>query len=315
MNTFLVLTPGSYTTVQDNGRYGYQQMGVPVSGALDLFSFKIANFLVGNPEGCAGLEVSIAGPRLAVLKEADVSLAGADMEAKLNSKPVEPWTSFRVTPGDVLSFYQVRSGCRAYMAVTGGIDTPEVMGSRATYAGGRFGGYHGRPLKKGDILKGGKGRLLNSPKYLHSEYRPRYLSEIVLRAIAGPQDFYFREGLAIFFQSVFSVSTRSDRMGYRLTGPEIVQREDMPKSIISEPSMPGGIQISPDRQPIILLVEQTMGGYAKIATVISTDIPNIAQAIPGDSIQFEKVSLETAHVLYREQQNRMLKIAKKLAAQ
>lgn len=313
MNAFLVLTPGSYTTVQDNGRYGYQQMGVPVSGALDLFSFRIANLLVGNPEECAVLEISIAGPRLAVLKEADVSLTGADMRAKLNNKPVGPWTSFRVTPGDVLAFYQVRSGCRSYMAVTGGVDTPVVMGSRSTYVGGQFGGYHGRPLKKGDILKRGQGRLLDAPKRLCSAHRPRYLSEIVLRAIAGPQDFYFREGFEIFFQSVFSVSTRSDRMGYRLQGPEIFQREDMPKSIISEPSMPGGIQISPDRQPIILLVEQTMGGYAKIATVISTDIPKVAQATPGDTIEFEEISLETAHELYLDQLKLMRNVAAELS--
>lgn len=298
MSTFQVLSPGSCTTVQDKGRYGYQEIGVPLSGALDLFACRIANLLVGNPEECAILEITVIGPRFSVLQEADVAFTGAEMGATLNNKPVETWTSFRVKRGDVLTIGQIKNGCRAYMAVTGGIEVPIVMGSRSTHIGGMLGGHCGRPFRKGDFLHKGQGILLNKHRRLSSLYRPNYQSEIVLRVIPGPQDFYFREGLETFFKSAFSVSARADRMGYRLNGPKIKFLENMSESIISEPIVPGSVQIPADGQPIILLVEQTVGGYAKIATVISTDLPKLAQAIPGNTIRFKPITIEESHRLY-----------------
>lgn len=314
MDAFLVQAPGSYTTVQDKGRYGYQKMGVPVSGALDSFACSVANLLVGNPEERAVLEITVVGPCLAFLREVYVALAGAEMEATLNNQPVNCWESFMASPGDVLSVQQVKSGCRAYLAVSGGIEVPKVMESRSTYVGGKLGGYQGRPLKKGDVLRCGEGTLLDAPRRLPSAWIPLYSSEIVLRAVPGPQDDFFREeGFATFFQSEFTVSTNADRMGYRLQGPSIQHREDVPGSIISEPSIPGSVQIPADGQPIILLVEQTVGGYTKIATVISTDISRIAQAIPGNVIRFEEVTLETAHSLYMEQKMLMREIVRSIS--
>ena len=308
MDVFSVLTPGAYTTVQDYGRYGYQQVGIPVSGALDSFAFRVANMLIGNSVNCAVLEITVMGPRFEILSEADIAITGAEMGMTLNDRPVECWRSFRVKSGDIIGVNQVKSGCRAYLAVTGGIDVPEVMGSRSTYVGGNIGGYYGRSLKKGDIIKRGKGLLLNTARNLSPAVIPQYSSNIVIRAIPGPQDDFFDEGLKTLFKSEFMVSAKADRMGYRLQGPVIKHKEEMPKSIISEPSVPGGVQIPADGQPIILLVEQTVGGYTKIATVISTDLCKIAQATPGDTIRFEQVTLETAHSLYRERQRLMQEI-------
>jgi len=155
--------------------------------------------------------------------------------------------------------------------------------------------------------------LLNQERQLSPAVIPQYSSNIVIRAVSGPQDDFFDEGLKTLFKSEFMVTAKADRMGYRLQGPVIKHKEEMPKSIISEPSVPGGIQIPADGQPIILLVEQTVGGYTKIATVISTDLCKISQATPGDTIRFEQVTLETAHSLYRERQRRMQKIGELIA--
>ena len=313
MDTFLVLAPGSFTTVQDKGRLGFQHVGFPVSGVLDSFSCRVANLLVGNPEGSAVLESTIIGPQIAVLQETNIALTGAEMGAKLNYKPIDNWKTIHVKPGDVLTFQQVKSGCRGYLAVSGGIKVPEVMGSMSTYVGGKIGGYNGRPLKKGDILKRGNGSLAGALRHLPEKWIPRYPDKITLRTVAGPQDDHFDEGLTTLSQSEFMVTPRADRMGYRLLGPPIRHRENVSKSIISEPTMPGGIQIPADGQPIILLVEQTVGGYTKIATVISTDLPNIAQAVPGDSVKFENVSLEKAHAIYRQHEKTLEQITASLA--
>ncbi len=313
MDVFSVLTPGAYTTVQDYGRYEYQQVGIPVSGALDSFAFRVANMLIGNSVNCAVLEITVMGPRLEVLREADIAITGAEMGMTLNDKPIQGWKSIRVKPGDILGINQVKSGCRAYLAVTGGIDVPEVMGSRSTYVGGNIGGYYGRSLKQGDIIKRGKGLLLNQVRHLSPAVIPQYSSNIVIRAVPGPQDDFFDEGLKVLFESEYMVSAKADRMGYRLQGPVIKHKEEMPKSIISEPSVPGGIQVPADGQPIILLVEQTVGGYTKIATVISTDLCRVAQATPGDTIRFDQVTLETAHSLYRERQRLMQEIGELIA--
>jgi len=315
MKAFSVLTPGSYTTIQDQGRYGYQQMGVPISGALDTFAFQAANLLVGNHKNTAAIEITVMGPRLEMAGEAGVAVTGAEIGITLNDQPVEGWKSFRVKPGDILDVQQVKAGCRAYLALSGGIDVPEVMGSRSTYVGGKIGGYHGRVLKAGDVIKCGEAEHPARAREIPSDMIPDYPAEIAIRAIPGPQDDFFREGLDIIFQSDFMVSTKADRMGYRLQGPKVELRKGVPKSIISEPTMPGGVQIPADEQPIILLVEQTVGGYTKIVTVISVDLPKVAQATPGDTIRFKKVSLETAHSLYQKQLKKMQDLEEILARQ
>ena len=301
MEVFSVLTPGGYTTIQDRGRYGYQQMGIPVSGVLDAFAFHCANLLVANPKNSAVMEITVMGPRLEILAPADLVVTGADIKMTLNDQPVQTWVSFGVKQGDVLDIQQVQSGCRAYLAVSGGIDVPAVMGSRSTYVGANIGGYEGRVLKVGDVIKCGQGNRLDRLREMPADLIPAYPPELTIRAIPGPQDDFFKEGLEVLFQSDFMVSTKADRMGYRLQGPQVKICEGMPKSIISEPTMPGGVQIRADEQPIILMDEQTVGGYTKIVTVISVDFPRVAQATPGDHIRFERVSLQTAHTLYQEQ--------------
>jgi biotin-dependent carboxylase-like uncharacterized protein len=313
MDAFSILTAGAYTTVQDTGRYGYQQMGIPVSGVLDKFSCRVANMLVDNPGNAAVLEITVMGPRLELQAEADIAITGAEIGMTLNDQPVEGWKSIRTKPGDILNIQQVKSGCRAYLAISGGIDVPVVMGSRSTYVGGKLGGYQGRPLKEGDRIKCGQPKLLTTPRQTPADMIPQCPSQIIIRAIPGPQDDFFQEGLETLFQSEFMVSTKADRMGYRLQGPEVKLKGGMPKSIISEPTMPGGVQIPADEQPIILLVEQTVGGYTKIVTVISTDIPKVAQATPGDTIRFEKASLEKAHSLYQERQKLLQDMEERLS--
>ncbi|RJQ87299.1 MAG: biotin-dependent carboxyltransferase [Desulfobacteraceae bacterium] len=305
MDAILVISPGPLTTVQDHGRYGFQHMGVPVSGALDRYAYRIANLLVGNSETAAVLEATFIGPELAVLKEADMAIAGADMQATLNAKPVEPWTSFRVEAGDLLKFGQIKSGCRTYLAVTGGFDVPLVMGSRSTFIGGKMGGFQGRALRKGDLLKIEPGRLLDRSRQLPPADRPDYADEIVLRAIDGPQDTYFAADVQRFYTSPFHLSPKADRTGCRLEGGPIKLQPGFKESIVSEAIMAGSVQVPADGQPIVLFRERTIGGYAKIATVISSDLPKIAQAIPGTQIRFERITLDQAHDIYRSVDERI----------
>ena len=308
MKAFEVLVPGGFTTVQDKGRFGFQQMGVPVCGVLDSFASDVANLLVGNNEDRAVLEITVMGPSLKFLTPMDIAVTGAKMDMALNKMPVGQWQSIRVKPGDVLTISPVQEGCRACLAVTGGIKVPSVMGSCSTYAGGGFGGYMGRPLKAGDILDAHGGDLLTRERVLPETLIPDYPSHVLLRAVPGPQDDFFDQGLTTLFTTRYMVTPRANRMGYRLQGEKIPIKPGMPKSIVSEPSMPGSIQIPADEQPIILLVEQTVGGYAKIATVVSTDISKVAQVIPGYTISFERIGLKTAHKIYHDEKKKLANI-------
>lgn len=301
MTALTIVAPGGFTTIQDKGRFGFQQMGVPTSGALDSFAFEMANLLVGNDATCSVLEITVMGPKLEIKKEMDIALAGAKMGMTLNDKPVEQWKSIRVKPGDYLTISQVQQGCRAYLAVNGGIKVPRVMGSFSTYVGGKIGGFKGRPLQQEDTLETHDAPLLTSPRTLSNEFIPKYPTHALIRVILGPQDHYFDMIKTPLWGSDYMVTTKADRMGYRLMGNPLPIKENMPKSIVSEPAMPGSIQIPPDGQPIILLVEQTVGGYAKIATVISTDLSKVAQTTPGDTLEFEKIDLKTAHALHMEE--------------
>jgi len=305
MTALKILTPGGFTTVQDRGRFGFQQMGVPVSGVLDTFAFEAANLLVGNDDTCAVLEITVMGPTLEIRKAMDIALTGAKMGMTLNGQAVEQWQSIRVKPGDRLTIAQVQQGCRAYLAVSGGIKVPRVMGSFATYVGGKIGGFKGRPLAKDDLLETRDIPLLKQPRILPVEMVPPYPTQALIRVIPGPQDPYFDMDGTPLFNSDYMVTPKADRMGYRLQGEALDILENMPKSIVSEPSMPGSIQVPPDGQPIILLVEQTVGGYAKIATVISTDLWKVAQTTPGDTLGFEKIDLQTAHHLYEKNMERI----------
>ena len=308
MEIFAVRIPGPMTTVQDLGRFAFLDRGVPLSGALDPLACRVANLLAGNPEEAAVLEITVMGPTLEVLAAADIALTGAEMGMTVNQTPVRGWRTVRVNRGDIIRIPRAALGCRAYLAVTGGIDVPLMMGSRSTFVRAKIGGVQGRALIKGDILHRGACSLTDRSRELPDEWIPQYGREITLRAVPGPQDDSFREGIGSFFGASYDVTQQADRMGCRLRGAAVHRDAGSPESIVTEPTMPGNIQIPADGQPIILLVEQTSGGYAKIATVITADLPNVAQAMPGNTIRFEQATLENAHRLYREQQRQLQRI-------
>ena len=298
-----ILTPGPLTTVQDLGRYGYGRYGVAPSGALDSLSLRIANLLVGNPEGEAGLEITLLGLKARALIDLAVAVTGGDLQPQLNEKSLTMWRLHEIRKGDILSFKAATSGLRSYLALGGGICVPAVMGSKSTNLSSGFGGFKGRPLQKGDVL------LCNSPHlYLNQAENvfdvkriPAYPREWGLRVLFGPQDDHFTQKVRdSFLNASYMVSSNSDRTGIRLDGPSIRKLEGMEDSIISEGVICGTIQIPGDGQPIIILGETVTGGYRKIATVIRADIPLLGQVKPGEEIRFYQVSMEKALESFRE---------------
>ena len=307
-----VIQPGLLTTVQDLGRWGYQRYGVPVCGALDPVSLRIANILVGNHESLAALEMTGVGPSLMFSEDAVVAITGAELGPRIDSKPVPSWESVHVPSGSMLSFGGPLDGLRAYLAVAGGIDVPPVMGSRSTDLKSGFGGLEGRALQPGDSLPVGQPSLPAewSPSTLPASIsrQPTYGQKFELRVVLGPQDGMFTErGVAVLLTSEYTVSTDSDRTGCRLDGPAV--RHVRGPDIVSDGTALGSIQVPGSGTPIILLADRgTTGGYTKIATVISPDIGLLAQAMPGARIRFVAVSLEEAHEILREQEEMIREI-------
>lgn len=305
---FEVIEPGMLTTIQDLGRYGFSQFGVPPSGALDAFSFGVGNLLVGNRGEEAGLETTLMGLRIKALREVVVAIAGGDLSPALNEETLEMWRTHLLVEGDVIAFKKVQAGCRAYVAVSGGFVVPKIMGSCSTYLSGNFGGLEGRKLRRGDILYTPDIPTPLSTLGLRfpKDWIPSPEKETTLRVIAGPQDRHFTEkGFQTFTSSSYRVTPQCDRMGVRLEGPKIERRADVEESIISEGLISGAVQVPGDGKPIIILTELVTGGYTKIATIISTDLPRVAQLKPGDQVRFKPVSIEESHLLLREQEERL----------
>ena len=226
----------------------------------------------------------------------------------LNGESLEMWRSHRLAEGDILAFKGVRTGCRAYLAVSGGIAVPEIMGSRSTFLSGKFGGLEGRSLQKGDTLYADDllAPMARIGISFPSDWVPALDKEVTLRVVPGPQDYHFTEqGFHTFRSSFYRVTAKSDRMGMRLEGPKIERRSDLEESIISESLIPGGIQVPGDGKPMIILNELITGGYTKIATIISIDLPKVAQLKPGDRVRFDPISVEGAHDLLREQEGQL----------
>jgi biotin-dependent carboxylase-like uncharacterized protein len=308
VEAFEVLEPGILTTIQDFGRYGFSQFGVPPSGALDTLSFRVANLLVGNPGGEACLETTVMGLKLKALREVVIAMTGGDLSPTLNGESLEMWRTHLLVEGDVIRFSKIRTGCRAYVAIGGGFVVPKIMGSQSTYLSGKFGGLEGRALKKGDLLY---ALHLQSPLSklglrFPSEWIPPLEKEVLLQVVPGPQDRHFTEkGFKTFCSSSYQVTRQCDRMGIRLEGPKIERRSDVEESIISEGLIAGAIQVPGDGKPIIILTELVTGGYTKIATVISADLAKVAQLKPGDRVRFTPISIEEAHQLIRQQEERL----------
>jgi len=287
------------TTVQDLGRFGYQRLGISPAGAMDSYSLRLANLLVGNPPSEACLEITLLGPRLEFTARTVIALTGADLDPELNGQGIEMWATTPVEKGDVLSFRGARTGCRAYLACFGGFQIPPVLGSRSTLTRATLGGLHGRPLRAGDEIPipAVPGRI--SSGRAPSSYRRQYRPCIVARLILGPQDDCFpEETLGLLVSSGFVVSPDSDRMGLRLSGPRLKHRGSA--DIVSDAIVCGAVQVPGDGNPIIMAADRpTTGGYPKIGAVITPDMDLLGQTKPGDEVRFTAVSLPQAHQIYR----------------
>ena len=299
-----VMKPGLSTSIQDTGRIGYQKYGIPTAGAMDTFAHRIANLLVGNPEEAATLEIMLMGPRLKFLQDAVIAVGGADLSAAVDGEPVCPWKSFRVYTGQILSFGKPVHGTYAYLAVSGGFYAETVMGSKSTYAQANLGGIEGRILQKGDRLSAEDKNLksIRAGRYLKKTDIPNYEQHRPIRVITGPDISAFSDTIyQQFLQESYRITEQSNRMGYRLEGKALshVDKAD----IISDAVLPGTIQVPANGQPIVLLADrQTTGGYARIATVIAADIPQLVQPKIGAEVRFLSVPLERAHADYLAQQ-------------
>ncbi|MGG1592485.1 biotin-dependent carboxyltransferase family protein [Terribacillus saccharophilus] len=309
---FQVIKPGLLTTFQDLGRTGYQEYGVVVAGAMDDFSLQIANLLVGNRRDEAGLEVTMMGPTLKVLEDAVIAITGGNLSPRLNGKPAPMWKSFAVKEGQLIEFGQPMEGIRSYISVAGGFDLPALMGSNSTFLKAKIGGLNGRALEKEDILYGNEDVHAVTGRSLHYDEIPKYQKEVTARVVLGPhQDAFTDEAIKTFLSSNYEITPQSDRMGFRLKGPELTHKTSA--DIISEAIPLGGIQVPANGQPIILMADrQTTGGYTRIATVISADISLLAQAAPGAVVRFEEVSVEEAQEVYQGRES-LLRVLDKVS--
>lgn len=301
-----IISPGLLTTLQDGGRYGYQQFGVPVCGAMDRWSLNLANQLVDNHPDEAALEITYMGPTLEFKTACVFALCGGRFEAKLDGAPIEMARAYSAAPGSVLEVGVVKEGFRGYLAVGGGFDAAPVLGSRSTYLKGGFGGVDGRKLQKDDQL------ALRAPSMWLSFMEQRVyevdtwryaLCDRPIRVVLGPQQERFSDkGIATFLSEEYTVTQESDRMGYRLDGKAIEYAEGCDGNIISDGIVMGAVQV-PSGKPIIMMADrQTTGGYSKIATVITADLPLLAQKQAGGKLRFEAVTAREAAAIRRKQQ-------------
>lgn len=317
-----VREPGVQTTVQDLGRPGHQRHGVAVGGALDRFIAATVNLSVGNDAGAALLEMALTGPDLVFEQDVLVAWGGADFAATANGQPLPRERAVRVAAGEVVRFGPARSGLRAWIAIAGGIDVPLVMGSRSTAPRAGIGGHRGRPLVAGDVLGSfapppSARRILDA---LRSEgrravawsVRPdalgRPASPGVVRAVRGPEFDWFTAGAQrAFFSAEWTATRDADRMGVRLDGPELTMAT--PREMISSAVNAGVVQVPPAGRPIVLLpARQSVGGYPRLAAVVSADVGRLAQLRPGDTIRFEETSLANAHALYLAREHDLARV-------
>jgi antagonist of KipI len=276
---------------------------------MDNFALRVGNLLVGNDEGEAAVEMTVLGPELRVLNDVTAAFTGAPFSPRVNGECIPMWQSLLLRRGDIVSLSAGApdSGVRAYLTLGGGIDVPLVMGSRSTHILSKLGGYCGRLLTKGDVL--------SVPNAIHPELRslradqiPTYPEELLIRVIPGPQaDYFTLAGLETLFSGEYQITPRSDRRGYVLAGPKIEHARG--PDIISDGILPGCIQVPGDGMPIILLADcQTTGGFAKIGTVISSDLDRLGQACPGQKVRFQRVDVAQAHRILHEMEDRMSNI-------
>jgi antagonist of KipI len=308
-----ILNPGFHSSIQDLGRIGYQKYGVIVGGSMDHFAHRVSNILVGNPENSPTIEMTIKGAAIEFHQDHLFSICGGELNPVVNGEPIDSWRPIFARKGDILEFGRCQKGCRAYMAVAGGFDIPSVMGSYSTYLRAGIGGFEGRLLKKGDFLKfkslGIHPGKLKANWTLSPGFLKKHQKSTLIRYICGQEySLFSEESQEKFNQEEYFISSKSDRMGYRLEGPKLCLSESI--EMISEAVTMGTVQVPPEGQPIILLADrQTIGGYPKIAQIAQVDLPVIAQTKPGDKVRFQEISLQDAQhlFLHREKEIRILK--------
>lgn len=310
-----VEAPGIQTTVQDEGRFGYQQYGVSPAGPMDARSFHLANILVGNRREEAVLEITFQGPVLKFEESNIIAVTGGDLAPAVNGTPIPMYQAVLVHAGDTLAFgFASGNGCRAYLAFAGGLDVPLVMGSKSTLMRNKLGGIEGRKLEKGDRI------LFSNPKTVLPKMEYRKLSpeifpkkELTLRVVTGPQDTEFsEEELKKFFWYGATITNEFDRMGCRLERKEPLHHlKD--GNIITDGIAFGSIQVPTNGQPIIMLADrQSTGGYTKIGTVISVDLPKLTQSVPGYKVRFVRIGIELAQNLYLRELQQLKQLEKNL---
>lgn len=312
MKVFHVLKPGFFTTVQDLGRHGYLRYGVPISGAMDAFSMVAANLLVKNNPNDACLEITLIGPELQALADTQIAITGGSLSPKINGDAVSMWQTLTVHRGDVVSFGKMENGCRSYLSVRGGINTPAILGSKSTYVRGKFGGIEGRQLKIGDVIEGFNVSPIETVYKMPENLVPRFPNDFTVHVILGPQaDMFTERGVETFLSNPYRVTIESDRMGYRLEGPTIEHKGKA--DIVSDALLPGAIQVPKNGKPIVIMKDaQTTGGYPKIAVVTTPDLDKLGQAKPNDKVRFSEITLEEARERLLEYRKALFSLADKL---
>ena len=301
-----ILAAGLQTTVQDPGRVGHRHLGVGTAGALDGYSLRVGNLLVGNAEGAAALEITLQGPRLRLLHAARIAITGADIDAQVDGVAIPGWRPVDLPPGCELVLGPCRRGARAYLAIAGGIAAEAILGSSSTDLRAGF----GRALAAGDVIATGDAGVTNvdAPRIAPWWIDPRpdldFAQAQPIRVLPGHDALVPVDAL---FAQAWRVTPQSNRQGLRLEGEPLRLADTRDR--LSEPVAPGTVQLPPDGQPIVLLAEaQTIGGYPRVGHVIAADLPRLAQRRPGDVVQFEGVDAATAHAAACAQRHRLTRI-------
>jgi biotin-dependent carboxylase-like uncharacterized protein len=299
-----VMEVSGLATVQDGGRDGWRRFGVPASGPMDVFAFRAANMLAGNNPEVAALEIGSGDLVLRAMYDCVIAVAGVGHNLSVSSWNYSPWSSCLVRSGWTIRLSQAGFGTWSYLALAGGIEVPGILGSRSTYLRGHFGGLEGRLLRSGDVLQKVRGvppLIELAARSVAEEARPAYNAAPTVEVIPGPQTEHFdRQSMETFLSNPYKVSLSSDRMGYRFEGPRL----ELPRGadLTSEGLMAGAIQVPADGLPIVMMADcATAGGYPKIASVISADLPLLAQCTPGrDKVRFRSTTVEAAQQKFRK---------------
>jgi biotin-dependent carboxylase-like uncharacterized protein len=299
-----VINPAWFSVVVDGGRYGYADVGVPGSAALDQFSYNILNYLVGNDTGAPAIEVMGNEFSVRLNDTTMCAITGAQVTAYIDAQQITPWTSFVVHAGSTLRVKEVVEGFRYYVGFSGLMDVERVIGSYSTNLECRFGGFRGRPIIKGDRIALKEPRIFGE-RFIPEEEVPSMDSPHVLRILEGPESHYFtRETMNRLFEkkehSWYIVSSKSNRTGIRLEGKPLIFKKGVDRSIISEGILPGTIQIPGDGQPILMLNERTIGGYARLGMVAKVDHDRFAHMKPKDKVLFQSIGIDEAERLWKQ---------------